>query len=130
MDLNDRNYELFASKCYLNTWASDEEFEEDLKRVRYVKKLITRYSNQNEIQVRLLLNHLICLYNCFGKEASLLILAKIDQKYWNILKPFFLFINIMPDTFVINETFHLNSMIGIDQNIVKELRGLECQSNN
>jgi hypothetical protein len=73
------------------------EFYEDLKRVKYVKRLFIKYHKDKEIKERLVINHLIVLYNVFGATAATRILFyKIDQKYYSILKTFLIFLNYMP----------------------------------
>ena len=69
-DLNDNNYLLFAIKNYENPQAiTKEDFEDDLKRIKYVKRLLKRYKNTGELRTHLILNHLIVLFNVFGDAA-------------------------------------------------------------
>ena len=66
--LTEENYIIFCAKIYDNiTIASTEEFMEDLNRIKYIKKLLTRYEEGGELKERLILNHIITLHNCFGK---------------------------------------------------------------
>ena len=65
--LNASNFMLFCAKHYDNSkYASTEEFYEDLSRIKYIKKLITRYTQDNDLKERLILNHIIILNNCLG----------------------------------------------------------------
>ena len=82
------NWLLFAQHNYDNTTLEREkELYDDLKRFKYLKRLFRRYKITGEIKVRLIVNHIIILQNVFGVEAScVLLLYKIDKKYWNILK--------------------------------------------
>ena len=69
-DLNDENFLLFAMKAYESPTCILSEFEEDLKRIKYVKRLIKRYKTTGELKERLILNHLIILSNVFGTKNS------------------------------------------------------------
>lgn len=96
-DLNDDTFMIFAIKAYNKPNCVMSEFYEDLKRIKYVKRLFIKYYNNNEIKERLVINHLIVLYNVFGAQATTRILFyKIDEKYYAILKTFLIFLNYMP----------------------------------
>ena len=79
---------LYAQQNYDNpTFAKEQEFYDDLKRFKYLKRLFRRYTLTGEIKVRLIVNHVIVLQNVFGVEAAcVLLLYKIDEQYWSILK--------------------------------------------
>ena len=115
-ELNDDNLFLYAAKHYYNPKFSDvEEFYEDLKRFKYIKRLVNRYLDNGELAERLILNHLIVVFNAFGAEAMLNILElKLDDKHWPVVKPFLIFINyIRNDQYV---------QIKMDQLVVDKLR--------
>ena len=82
------NWLLFAQKHYDNpTLEKEAEFYDDLKRIKYLKRLFRKYHLTGNIKVRLALNHIIVLQNVFGVEAAcVLLLYKIDEQYWPILK--------------------------------------------
>ena len=82
------NWLLFAQQNYDNpTLEKEEEFYDDIKRFKYLKRLFRRYKLTGEIKVRLIVNHVIVLQNVFGVEAAcVLLLYKIDEQYWPILK--------------------------------------------
>ena len=84
------NWLLFAQQNYDNPTLEDEkEFYEDIKRIRYLKRLFRKYTVTGNLKVRLVVNHLIILQNVFGVEAAItLLLFKIDKKYWGMLKTF------------------------------------------
>ena len=64
-ELNEDNYMMFAIKHYENPQAvTQEDFYEDLKKFKYIKRLLKRYQKSGELKSHLLLNHFICLYNC------------------------------------------------------------------
>lgn len=93
-ELTEENSFIFAAKHYYNPLGVDaEEFEEDLKRFKYVKRLINRYLTSEDLAERLILNHLIVIFNVFGIPAGLAILElKLDKSHWPVLKPFLIFL--------------------------------------
>ena len=96
--LNRRNFELFAAQNYNNPECLDiEEFKEDLARFKYLKRLLRRYEITEDLQVRLILNHIIVIYNVFGIEsANKMIWYKIEPEHWTYIKPFLVFLNYLP----------------------------------
>lgn len=98
-ELTEDNLFLYAAKHYYNPQFSDiEEFYEDLKRFKYIKRLVNRYLENGDLAERLILNHLIVVFNSFGIEASLNILElKLDEKHWPIVKPFLIFLKYIRD---------------------------------
>jgi len=92
--LTEENLFLYAAKHYSNPQFTDiEEFYEDLKRFKYIKRLVNRYIENDELAERLILNHLIVVFNSFGIEAGLNILElKLDDKHWPVIKPFLIFL--------------------------------------
>lgn len=122
MILNDTNFMLYAAKAYdIKKSSGADEFYEDLKRFQYLKRLFKRYEEADELKIRLILNHIIVLYNCFGLEATNMLFFKLKE-YHPQLKPFVLFLNYMPELINYEETVVRNSDIPLDQNIVRELR--------
>ena len=96
--LNRRNFELYAAQNYNNPECLDiEEFKEDLARFKYLKRLLRRYELADDLQIRLILNHIIVLYNVFGIEAANRMLwYKIEPEHWTYIKPFLVFLNYLP----------------------------------
>lgn len=94
-ELTERNLLLYAAKHYKNPKFSDiDDFYEDLKRFKYIKRLLNRYLETDELPERLILNHLIVVFNMFGIEAALNILElKLEEKHWPVIKPFLIFLN-------------------------------------
>ena len=94
-ELTEKNLLLYAAKHYSNPKFSDiDDFNEDLKRFKYIKRLLNRYIDTDELSERLILNHLIVIFNMFGVEAALNILdLKLEKKHWPIIKPFLIFLN-------------------------------------
>jgi hypothetical protein len=115
-NLNDSNVQLYAAKHYYNPTFSDiEEFNEDLKRFKYIKRLINRYLDQENMAERLLLNHIIVVFNVFGIEPALNILkVKLDERHWPVVKPFLVFLN-----YIRNDQL---TGIKMDQYVVEVLR--------
>jgi len=93
--LTDNTLFLYAAKHYYNPRFSDmEEFFEDLKRFKYIKRLVNRYLETDKFPDRLLLNHIIIIFNVFGVEAALRILElKLENKHWPVIKPILLYLN-------------------------------------
>lgn len=122
MGLTESNFLLFAAKNYdMKRATSYEEFQNDLKRIQYLKRLFKRYQDTDELKVRLILNHLTVFYNCFGKAATPILFMKLKE-YHTYLKPFVVFLNFMPEKIFINGKEIFSSDISLDENIVKELR--------
>jgi len=97
-ELNEDNHLLFAIKYYDNPHASTmEEFEEDLKRFKYIKRLLKKYQEQNELRHHLILNHMIICFNVFGEATVPLLFFKIEKEYWSLIKTFLVFLNRIPD---------------------------------
>jgi len=93
-DLTEDNLMIFAAKYYYNPIGVDaDEFKEDLKRFKYVKRLVNRYLTSGDISSRLILNHLIVIFNVFGIEGGLAILnLKMEKDHMPVLKPFMIFL--------------------------------------
>tara|TARA_B100001287_G_scaffold272528_1_gene274354 strand:- start:478 stop:855 length:378 start_codon:yes stop_codon:yes gene_type:complete len=97
VDLNDDNYLVYALKNYNSPECSGmDDFEEDMKRFKYLKRLFRRYERTNVLNDRLILNHLIVLYNVLDQAATPLLFFKIDKQHWSMLKTFLVFLNRMP----------------------------------
>jgi len=97
-ELNEDNYLLFAIKFYENPQAvTMEDFETDLKRIRYVKRLLKRYKNTGELKTHLILNHLIILFNVFNDAAVPLLFYNLEKELWPSIKSFLLFLNRFPE---------------------------------
>ena len=94
-----QNVVMYAIKNYDNPQCEGEkEFEDDLKRFKYIKRLLRRYYDTGVLKERLLLNHLIVLNNVFSMEAATtLLLYKIQPTYWPALKSFLIYLNSISD---------------------------------
>ena len=123
--LTDSNFLLFCAHNYENhQYASTEDFIEDLNRIKYIKKLITRYVENGDLKERLILNHIIILNNCFGPEALCKILYLKLKPQMKYIKPFLILLNILPDRIlnVGEEKIIDTDLIEIDSFIVSKLR--------
>ena len=127
-DLNEGNFVIYAMKEYMNPQCLDvQEFYDDLKKIKYLKRLFNQYKNDNTLKERLIFNHLIVFYNMFGTEAATRILFyKIEKEYWSILKTFLLYLNYMPKNIksIRGETIY-DSSIKLDEGIIGVLRAID-----
>tara|TARA_B100002019_G_C21206892_1_gene567182 strand:+ start:48 stop:428 length:381 start_codon:yes stop_codon:yes gene_type:complete len=97
--LHDGNYIMFAMKHYENPQCSGvEEFNEDINRIRYLKRLFRRYDTTGELRERLILNHIIIFYNVFGiLPATRILFSRIEPDLHSLLKTFIVFLNNLPE---------------------------------
>jgi hypothetical protein len=125
-DLNDDTFMLYAMKCYDSPNCIMSEFEEDLKRIKYVKRLIKRYKTNGELKERLILNHIIILSNVFGtRNAVRMLFFRLDEQDYQILKTFLIFLGYMPDMIMGVKGKNINSHdISIDLFVGKRLRDI------
>lgn len=126
IDLNNDSFLLYAMKCYDSPNCVMSEFEEDLKRLKYIKRLVKKYKITGELKERLILNHIIVLSNVFGTEACVrLLFYKFDEEDYSILKTFLLFLNYMPTVvYGIDGKNILSGDISVDLFIGKRLRSI------
>tara|TARA_B100002019_G_scaffold97588_1_gene83948 strand:+ start:90 stop:464 length:375 start_codon:yes stop_codon:yes gene_type:complete len=120
-ELTEENFVLFAIKHYDNPSAvTKEDFLDDLRRFKYIKRLINKYLKTGEVKIHLLLNHVIIVYNVFGDAATPLLFFKMDKEYWSIIKSIMIFLDRYPKD---NETESL-AAIPTHDSIIKELQEL------
>ena len=127
-DLNDDNFLMFAMREYNNMQCTDiEEFYDDLKKIKYIKRLFNVYKNNDQLKERLILNHLIIFYNVFTVQAGTRILFyKIEKDFWTILKTFLVYLDRMPDRIdSIRGEIILASDIQLDDGIISRLRSIK-----
>ena len=119
-ELNEDNYILFAIKNYDNPQAATkEDFFEDMRRFKYIKRLLKKYHKGVEVKLNLLLNHIIIIYNVFGDAAPLLLFYKMERDYWSDIKAIMVFLNKLPT----NESDSLRE-IAVNECILEELKEL------
>lgn len=115
-EVTEDNLFIFAAKHYYNPKCIDaEEFYEDLNRFKYIKRLVNKYLESGKISERLILNHLIIIFNTFGIEPSIKMLnLKMDDKHWPVIKPFLVFLR-----YIKNDEL---TGIEMDQKVIEMLR--------
>jgi hypothetical protein len=119
--LNESNFLLYAMHHYDNPQChSLAEFEEDMKKFLYLKKLLSRYKNNGELRERLILNHIIVLYNIFGDATTKMLFYKIEESNWDALVTFLVYLNRMPET--LPEYGIVLSDVSLDEKIIATLR--------
>ena len=127
-DLNDDTFLMYAMREYNNMQCTDiEEFYDDLKKIKYIKRLFNSYRNNGQLKERLILNHLIIFYNVFTVQAGTRILFyKIEKDFWSILKTFLIYLDRMPDKIdSIRGEIILTSDIQLDEGIITRLRSIK-----
>ena len=123
-DLNEDNFMMYAMKCYAAPNCIMSEFEGDIKRTKYLKRLFRRYKVTKTLKERLIINHIILLNNVFGPEVTARILFyRIDERDFDILKTFLLYLNILPEVVrgIRGKSIHTTE-IPVDMNIAEILR--------
>jgi len=126
-DLSESNYLLYAAKNYDNPHCTGlDDFLDDLKCFKYLKRLFNRFVNNNDLKDHLIINHLILLYNVFGVEcATRLLFLKMDERHYPILKPFLISMNYLPEVvYGINGKDIKTVDIPLDELSVSKLRKL------
>ena len=97
-ELNDDNYLIFAIKHYDNPQAvTYEDFLNDMKKFKYVKRLLKRYKKTGDLKSHLLINHFIVLYNVFQDATTPLLFYKIEKELWSPMKTFIMFLGKLPE---------------------------------
>lgn len=125
-NLTDENFMLFAAKYYENTHCTDLlEFHDDMKRIRYLKRLLKKYEQTGDLKERLILNHLVVLYNVFEPRAMTRMLCFKLNDQLQYIKPFLIFLNYWrTDLGQLSGRKIIDSDIPIDMGITKVLREL------
>ena len=123
-ELTNENYLMFALLHYDNPHCIDiKEYFEDVRKLKYIKRLFNRYKEDDVLKERLILNHIISFYNVFDNEAATrLLFFRVGKEYHSLLKTFLVFLNKMPDK--INENLY-SSDIQLDEKIIELLRDLK-----
>jgi hypothetical protein len=127
-DLNDDNFLIYAAKAYDKPHIIQSEFEEDLKRIKYVKRLLRKYRQTGDFKERLVLNHVIILSNVFGVEATVnMLFFKVDPEDYPLLKTILIFLNYMPKRLTVSfDKYSIRQEeILVDLDIANRLRNLQ-----
>ena len=124
-NLDDNNFFLYAAHHYLNPCVDELEFQEDLARIKNLRRLFSRYERKGELKERLILNHLMILYNVFEHRALTRMLAFRLYDYLPMLKPFLMLLNYWPELIdnigPTSETIRSNDVM-MDMRVVEVLR--------
>lgn len=124
-DINDDNFLIYSAKHYDRPHILQSEFEDDLLRIKYIKRLLRKYRQTGECKERLILNHIIILSNVFGVEATVnMLFYKVDEDDYPTLKTFLLFLNYLPThlTVTFNKYYVKQEDITVDLEVAKRLR--------
>jgi hypothetical protein len=127
IELNNDNFLMYAIKNYNNPGCRGvTDFNDDLKRLRYIKRLLGRYRLSGDVKERLVINHIVVFYNVFGVEAATrMLFYKIQEDLWPELKTFLVYLNFMPQTVIVSNGFKMpESEIPLDPVLVDILRKL------
>lgn len=113
MNLTESTFLLYAMKNYDNPQCTEMlEFEEDIKRFQYLRKLFSRYRQDGDLKERLILNHLIVIFNVFGPTATNMLFMRLHE-YHEFLKPFVEYLNFMPEVLIYDGLMiNSNSIVG------------------
>ena len=124
MILTESTFLMYAMKNYDTPHCSDmSEFEEDIKRFQYLRKLFGRYRLESQLKERLILNHMIIIYNVFGGNGTQMLFMKLPE-YHEYLKPFCEYLNYMPELIVYEGlSIHRDSIVS-DEQISLVLKGI------
>jgi hypothetical protein len=125
LELTEENFTIYAIKHYDNPSCKGmAEFLDDIKRFKYIKRLLGKYTAGKDLKDRLIINHIIILNNLFGVEATTkMLFYKIDKKFWPQLKTFLVFLSYMPEKVIVSQGITIKeSEIPLDQTIVDILR--------
>ncbi len=119
-ELNESNYMLFAIKFYDNPQAvTKDDFEDDLKRIKYVKRLLKRYKNTGVLKTHLILNHIMVLFNVFNEATVALLFYNMEEDLWPSIKSFLIYLKRVPE-------YPKSNIDGIppDENCLEELKSI------
>ena len=126
-ELTEDNFIMYAVKNYDNPGCRGmEEFHDDLKRFKYIKRLLRKYNVGKDLRERLILNHIIILGNLFGVEATTkMLFFKIEKKFWSQIKTFLVFLNYMPMKIIVSCGIEIiDNDIPLDETILETLKDI------
>tara|TARA_E500000318_G_C3544232_1_gene205906 strand:+ start:279 stop:647 length:369 start_codon:yes stop_codon:yes gene_type:complete len=117
-DLNNENFKLYAAKYYDNPSCLDvQDFYDDLAKFKYIIRLLRKYRETGIIQERLVLNHIISIYNVFDiYAANRMMFYRIESDLWPQIKTFLVYLNYVPE--------NMYQDISIDVKIAKKLQAI------
>jgi len=124
-ELNNDNFLIFAIKHYDNPSCTGmSELEDDLKRFKYLKRLFNRYEKTGDPNERLIINHLVLLYNVFGNATTEMLFFKLEEKYWSNLKTFLVFLDRIPEEVVYSANLpkNIETDVPLNDELIEVLR--------
>lgn len=122
IELTQDTFLLYAAQHYNNpSCTSIKEFDGDLKRFKYIKRLLKRYKKSGTLSERLVLNHLILLHNVFGVALVPMLFLKFEMEFWPEIKTFLVYLNYLPERFQIDKQVN-ETDIELDVNVINKLR--------
>lgn len=124
IDINENNFLIYAARFYTNPIIDSDEFNEDVQRFKYLKRLFSHYEKTGELKERLIINHVIILFNVFGKRAADMLFFKLPQ-YHSLLVPFLVLLHRLPKKVILGNTIVYTADIPMDLNIVNKLRKIK-----
>ena len=100
-----------------------KEFKNDYSRLRSINLLFRRYAKGDDLNFRLVLNHVVVLGNVFEHDSiATLIFSSVEKEYWSEVKTVLLFLNLLP---VIVPILDINTLdININETILRELNSI------
>lgn len=120
--LTDENFLLFAIKHYNNPSCTGmKEFQDDIKKFKYIKRLLRKYKKTGNVSEKLLLNHIILLYNVFDSFVVPSLFFKIEHEHWPQIKTFLVYLNYLPEEYIINKQQN-QTEIPLDSFLINKLR--------
>ena len=125
VELNEDTFIMYAIKHYDNANCKGlSEFYDDLKKFKYLKRLLRKARNSDDLKERLILNHIIVIYNIFGVDAATrMLFYRIDRDDWPQLKTYLVFLNYMPENIILADGSAMSSSeIALDKNLIDILR--------
>lgn len=120
--LNENNFIIYAANGYRGLIQDEEEFYEDLNRIKYIKKMLFSYNAKGDINLNLIINHIIILYNLFEDETILNMLFYKLSDYTSELKTILYFMNRLPEKVIINGVEVDSNEIPFDKEVYKKLK--------
>ena len=124
-ELTEENFIMYAVKNYDNPSCKGmDEFYDDLKRFKYIKRLLRKHNVGKDLKERLILNHIIILGNLFGVEATTkMLFFKLEKKFWPQIKTFLVFLNFMPIKIIVSPgVVILDKDIELDETVMATLK--------
>lgn len=124
--VSNENYMMFAVKHYNSPTCADEtEFLQDLSRIRSIGRSFSRYRKTGDINERLVLNHIIVLFNVFESKAVIMMMAFKLYDYLEYIKPFLILTSRWPERITgVTPDPIIGTDVSMDECLVERLRNI------